>query len=541
MNFLPIAIRELQVAARRSMTYYWRSLSALNAACITLGFLLIGFGGGMTASSAGEMTFHVLSGVGYTIASGLAALMTSDCISEERRDGTLGFLFLTDLKGHDIILGKLARLGTTVYCLTATFPALGFTMLLGGVSIGDFTMIAVALLNAIFFFSAMGLLVSACSWNGRVAVSAAMAGFFLFSAPMMVSVLGLKFSGLRMALLLFTPGGAFLAALGSGLLTVSKPDFFCSLVASHALGWLFIMAASRMVVRNFAWEAPQRAVRSSSVGASNPALALYSRSMEQKPWRLVVLLAAMVVMIGVSARLISRVGWFDVPTFGCIVLGLHFILKYWAAHGACRSLPSRRQSGELEILLTTPLDGDAILLGSTTAIKRQLLWPFLFVVAADGVLLMFGWHKLGFWNGFGFAWAMLFEFIWLAGNLYSLTWVGLLMGMTCSSQSKALGRTLFCILFLPWSIVAVAAAFVGVATMGGNLSPAIGVVTVLEFLVVLVACNLGFTGWAVGELRDRFRLLAASQPNPPERWAKPWKSILEKLRFWRWKRTPQAV
>jgi ABC-type spermidine/putrescine transport system permease subunit I len=67
MNFLPIAIRELQVTARRSMTYYWRSLSALNAACITLGCLLIGFSGALSASSAGEATFQVLSGVGYGI------------------------------------------------------------------------------------------------------------------------------------------------------------------------------------------------------------------------------------------------------------------------------------------------------------------------------------------------------------------------------------------------------------------------------------------------------------------------------------------
>jgi hypothetical protein len=163
------------------------------------------------------------------------------------------------------------------------------------------------------------------------------------------------------------------------------------------------------------------------------------------------------------------------------------------------------------------------------------------VVAADGVVLILGWRKLGLWEGFGFALAMLVEFLWFVGNLYSLTWVGLLMGMKCSSPAKALGRTLFYILFLPWSVVAIAAAFVGVATMGSSPSPAIGVVTVVEFLVALVACNLGFTGWAVGELRDRFRLLAASQPAPPERFAPPWKPMLEKLRFWRWKRTPQAV
>jgi ABC-2 family transporter protein len=541
MNFLPVAIRELQVTARRTMTYYWRSLNALNAACITLACLLLGFGGALSASSAGHMTFQLLSDIGYGIAAGSAALMTADCISEERRDGTLGFLFLTDLKGFDIIMGKLARLGVPVYCLIATFPALGFTMLLGGVSIGDFARVAVTLVNALFFFSALGLLVSAWSWSGRVAVSMAMACVVVFSAPMAGAMLGLNLSGLGMALLLPTPGGAFLAALYSTSKLVSKPNFLASLAVSHALGWLFLILASRIVVRNFSREEPKPAARSKSVAGPNPALALYSKSTEQKPYRLVFLLAALVASILVVAEWISPTNWYDIPTFGCVVLGLHLILKYWTAHSACRSLPSRRHSGELEILLTTPLDGDAILLGSTTAIKRQLLWPFLFVVAMDGLMLLLGWRKLGLWVGFGFAAAMLLEFIWFIGNLYSLTWVGLCMGLKCSSHAKALGRTLFYILLLPWSVLALAAAVVGVATMGRNLSPAMGAVTVAEFLVALTVCNLGFTGWAVSELRDRFRLLAASQTLPPERFVPSWRPILRRLHLWLWKREARTV
>jgi len=541
MNFLPIAIRELQVTARRAMTYYWRSLCALNAAAITLGFLLVGFNGGLTASTVGGMTFQLLSGFGYWMAAGAAVIITADCISEERREGTLGFLFLTDLNGYDIVLGKLARISVTVYCMVAAFPALGFTMLLGGVSIGDFAKVALSFLNVIFFFSAFGLLVSACSWNVRTALSAALAGLLLFNAPMMASVSGLNFSGPWMALLLPTPGGAFLAALGSSLITVSTPDFLWSLAVSHALGWLFIVAASRMVMRNFAREAPQSAQRSKAALGPNPAAALYARTTEQKPRPLVLMMVLFVVLIVVTGMLINPMSWYDIPTFAFIVLGLHLVMKYWTAHAACASLPSRRQSGELEILLTTPLDGDAILLGSTTAIKRQLFWPFLFVVATDGVLLILGWHKLGLWAGFAFAWVMLIEFFWFVGNLYTLTWVGLFMGMKYSSHAKALGRTLFCVLFLPWSVLAVAAAFVGIATMGRNLSPVTGVVTAGEFLVGLVACNLGFCGWAVSELRDRFRLLAASQAEPPERLVPPWKLMLEKLRFWRWKRRPQAV
>jgi hypothetical protein len=159
----------------------------------------------------------------------------------------------------------------------------------------------------------------------------------------------------------------------------------------------------------------------------------------------------------------------------------------------------------------------------------------------DGLLLILGWCKLGLWAGFGFAGAMLLEFLWFIGNLYTLTWVGLWMGMKSPSHAKALGRTLFYILLLPWSGLAIAAAVVGILTMGRNLSPAMGVVTVAEFLVGLAVCNLGFAGWAISEMRDRFRLLAASQQLPTERPAPLWKRLLEMLRFWRWKRTPQAA
>jgi hypothetical protein len=541
MNFLPIAIRELQVTARRTMTYWWRSLSALNAACITLGCLLVGFSGAVSASQAGEMTFQILSGVGYVVTALTAALATSDCISEERRDGTLGFLFLTDLKGYDIILGKLARLSVPVYCLAAAFPTLGFTMLLGGVSLGDFAMIALSLVNALFFFSALGLLVSARSWDGRAAVSASMMGVVIFSAPAAAALAGLPFWGAWEAVLVPTPAGAFLAALESASTTISKPDFFLSLVVSHALGWLFIAAASLFVTRSFSREEPKAAARTRSPSGPNPSMSLHVRDEGRKPWRPVWLLAALVAMIAVLARVISPTNWYDIPTFAGIVLGLHLILKFWTAHSACRSLPSRRLSGELEILLTTPLDGDAILLGSTTAIKHQLLRPFLFVVAMDLLLLILGWQKLGIWAGFGFAGAMLLEFLWFIGNLYSLTWVGLWMGLKTSSHAKALGRTLFYLLLLPWSFLAVAAAFVGIMSMGHNLNPGMGALTFAEFVVALAVCNLGFTGWAVSELRDHFRLLAASQTLSPDRFAPPLNSILGKLRFWHLKRAPQAA
>ena len=45
------------------------------------------------------------SAVFYCLLSGV--WFTADCLSEEKREGTLGLLFLTDLKGYDVVFGKL--------------------------------------------------------------------------------------------------------------------------------------------------------------------------------------------------------------------------------------------------------------------------------------------------------------------------------------------------------------------------------------------------------------------------------------------------
>src|SRR6266404_1387013 len=105
MNFLPIVERELRVAARRPKIYRVRIVLACLATLvvgIVIEFLAMVFGGnGATRAFAG---FTWLLFFGCLLA-GLE--LTSDCLSEEKRGGTLGLLFLTPLRGFDIVLGKL--------------------------------------------------------------------------------------------------------------------------------------------------------------------------------------------------------------------------------------------------------------------------------------------------------------------------------------------------------------------------------------------------------------------------------------------------
>jgi len=68
-----------------------------------------------------------------TIVSGL--FLTADCLSEEKREGTLGFLFLTDLRGYDVVFGKLVATSLRgFYAMLAALPVMGVTLVLGGIT-----------------------------------------------------------------------------------------------------------------------------------------------------------------------------------------------------------------------------------------------------------------------------------------------------------------------------------------------------------------------------------------------------------------------
>src|SRR5213596_3425575 len=161
MTFLPVVDRELRVAARRRGTYWTRLLFAVVCAGIVGLVLMFAWAmrGGTSGVGAGLFHFLTLIALGFSAFAGV--FLTADCLSEEKREGTLGLLFLTDLKGYDVVLGKLmARSLSAVHGLLAIFPVLAITLTLGGVSAAEFWRMALVLLNTIFFSLSAGMFVS---------------------------------------------------------------------------------------------------------------------------------------------------------------------------------------------------------------------------------------------------------------------------------------------------------------------------------------------------------------------------------------------
>src|SRR5688572_19533306 len=103
MVVLPVIERELRVAARRRGTYNTRLWAVTGAVAIILWQFLRFRSGSATASTQGREMFVSLALLAFVFAFIAGARNTADCISQEKRDGTFGLLFLTDMSAADLL------------------------------------------------------------------------------------------------------------------------------------------------------------------------------------------------------------------------------------------------------------------------------------------------------------------------------------------------------------------------------------------------------------------------------------------------------
>src|SRR5437016_3675113 len=134
IRFLPIIERELRAASRRESTYrvrWWTTLIATSAALIC--FIYVSsqpLPAGVT-----NPLFAALAGCAFLMSLFAGVFLSSDSLSEEKRQGTLGLLFLSNLLGSDIVLGKFGALALNAFfSVLALLPVMGVPLLLGGVN-----------------------------------------------------------------------------------------------------------------------------------------------------------------------------------------------------------------------------------------------------------------------------------------------------------------------------------------------------------------------------------------------------------------------
>ncbi len=132
------------------------------ASGVTVG-VFAGFVAGteLEASRLGAALFTVLR-LTLTLAIWIIVpMMTADCISREKREGTLGLLFLTPLTVLDVIMGKaVTHVLRAATLLLASVPVLVLPFTLGGVEWQEVLLAIATIANALLLGIAAGLYAS---------------------------------------------------------------------------------------------------------------------------------------------------------------------------------------------------------------------------------------------------------------------------------------------------------------------------------------------------------------------------------------------
>jgi ABC-type Na+ efflux pump permease subunit len=246
LNVWPVLQRELREAARRRANHRLRLFSAGVAT-----LLLWAIAAHMARSSAqmGSWIFAAL----HSLLLGLILLivpgLTADCIARERRDGTLGLLFLTPLSAGGIVAGKaLAQALRALTLWLAVLPILAIPFMMGGITWFDaFSALSLEFCAAVLCLAA-GLLASSLV---RERNAAFLLAFFLAAAFLFL------FSQVFILILIkLWRGSTVFAQIGMRWWDMELevlPIFFGLLDVRGVAGWSAMVAFSPVLTTVWTW------------------------------------------------------------------------------------------------------------------------------------------------------------------------------------------------------------------------------------------------------------------------------------------------
>jgi ABC-type transport system involved in multi-copper enzyme maturation permease subunit len=572
MTFLPIAARELRVAARKPNTFWVRFSAALTGLTIGAAFLLLiavasrSHVGGVPTATLGGALFGTLTWLALAAALSTGLFLTSDCLSEEKREGTMGFLFLTDLRGYDIILGKLLASSLRgFFALLAVLPVFAVPLLMGGVTGLQFWKTSLALVNALIFSLAAGMLVSVLSRDSQKALAGSILLLLVlvFAGPL----LDLELENLtRIARgpwwSLASPGFVFVRANDWG-----RSPFWTALLVNQGVVLLMFALCIFLVPRTwrqrsgkrgfarndwaYAWKfggANRRKKQRTKFLAGDPVLWLACREQWQAfgVWLLAFLFCGFEIYLAATHQ--SGANWLGYRYLSFLFL---FLLYLWTASQSARFFIDARKSGLIELLLVTPITEQQIVRGQWRALCRVFGLPLILILAAE-VIAALASDTTNLFGGAGTTgtpgpgrilhWVSAAgTAINLMGNLLALAWFGMWMGMTSKNNHLATLKTILFVQVIPWFAITYSSAiaiplFLFPTMLKGGLSAnsppsprmaQMGAWIPLIFsavsILLTLAKNICFVIWSRRKLRSSFRgrALRFTSPIVPARVTSP--------------------
>ncbi len=541
MTVPPIVERELRIASRHPWTYWLRVVVAtggLLAGCLALA-ISQGQSWNTNGTASGEPVYYLVSALGLLLAGLSGFLFTTDSVSVEKREGTLGLLFLTDLRSHEIVLGKfVAHALAALYCQLALVPILGLSLLMGGIAMVDCVRMAAVLLVVTFTSLSLGLLASiltrevqrAVGLNTLLSLAVWGGGFMVYGLLLLLHIWrigGDVPDGWNDWLLSLNPFTAFIASRSVLPGMSQNSGYFLSLGFSGGCGIVALVLATLWLPRS--WQ--DRGTRSARWGLSawlqrlrfprpgmadqfrgrlldvNPVLWLSARHWIRGWLVWGTLIGVFVSFVGLGWE-VSRGDDTGGPMVAFLVwsaLVIHLLLKSWMANEAPRQFLEDRATGAMELLLTTSLTDREILEGRWRALRRQFLGPMGAALVLDAILLLVVAAIEPEDFGYSLAVALL-SMVFLVLDLWAIGWLGLWTGVSGGGRTAA-SSVMVRIVALPMVVWIPLMAMGATGGGGGGRFMAFALWACVGILNSVV-----WGAWSRAQLEGRFREMAIRRP-----------------------------
>ena len=502
MNAFVVILRDLRRLSRHSYTFWGRAVFGALAFLGLWGTALAVDYGFVSGIIKGKAVLWLLAQLLLFLCAIAGVVTTADSLSEERREGTLGLLFLTPLRPLELLSGRLAAASVTlVYRFVAVIPIVGLTMLFGGVTFGEFARLAALLLNALLLSLGIGLFVSCVAKSPRVALTT---GFFItglvYLGPFVfwgaTGMLGHRyFVNDLVPVLSLSPifGLAYSGCLNPW---AYNPYYFkWSLIMGHSLAWFLFWVGAVLLKRSVRSDGGERAsLREATLKKERPErenakgrdlkpgqTARRSRFLDLAPYswlmvrqgnaraRVECYLVALLVIGGLSLWKVP-----DFPEFGVLLLcfAIAFV-KLWLLIESATRISDERSKGSFELLLSSPLGVNGVIQGINRALWRQFGRAVIALLAIAGWLYfsLEGFENRELRRDYSTAfWPVAIGFL---VDLWALKWAGMWSALKAKGSSRAYLVPLSVIFVVPWvsgGIAQTTSLSVALATQGAWLA-----------------------------------------------------------------------
>ena len=517
MNPFPIVGRELLVASRRRETQLIRFVTALTA-ILVLAFIFIVMRDNARPDQISLIILIVIAGFAFFFCNLAGVRLTADTLSEEKRNGTLGLLFLTNLRGLDVVLGKMSASSLqAVFGLMAVAPVMMVPLLMGGVDPAEVGRIVGVLFAALFMSLSVGMACSAHFKSSKAAIGVTFLVILIlnFGLPIISIVLN-AYNYINSSesefLACFSSGAMFWFAFSDNF-PGNSHFFYQSLTTALSVGLVSLGFSVWWTPR--AWQ--DREAKPGAIAKLRPADAMSRRTklLNDNPaywlgarwrWRPLLVWAALFAgfMLWLWGYMEEGRWWLDEEVHLTTLWCTFACFKCWIVSAVCDRFREDRQQSSLELLLATPLNFSDFSLGQA----RRLLWQFglpLGLVLATVPFMMF--------DSDGDTWP--YYFVGLAilmADIWAMHFVGMQLSLTSRKPSFSASGVALRILFLPW-IIFLGGIFLTVV-IGELLNPRAPDWFNEEFSLglwffICLANNLFWGLRAMNDLKANFRQMAA--------------------------------